>query len=198
MVGGLELESSNEETSCFIERRSQVLSEDNTAHTHNMFVGRGSYMLQSGMLGPYSIIGRYCSISKDVFLGNSNHPITSLSTGMIPRGDNPTPVENEGQYTVLGSDVWVGVNSIILQGLKIGHGAVIGAGSVVTKDVPPYAIVAGNPARVIRYRFDEEIVKGLLETKWWMLPEEVIEKLPQDDVEACIGTIRVLRERMSN
>ena len=68
------------------------------------------------------------------------------------------------------------MNSCILQGITIGNGAVIGAGSVVTKDVPPYAIVAGNPARIIKYRFDSEMIDKLLSLQWWDLPIEVIQK----------------------
>lgn len=69
--------------------------------------------------------------------------------------------------TIIGNDVVIGVNALVLSGVKIGDGAVVGAGSVVTKDVPPYAIVAGNPARIIRYRFSEEQIKALLRIRWW-------------------------------
>ena len=68
---------------------------------------------------------------------------------------------------IIGNDVWIAAKSIVFQGVKIGNGAVIGAGSVVTKDVPDYAIVAGNPARIIRYRFTPDIIAYLNETKWW-------------------------------
>ncbi len=75
---------------------------------------------------------------------------------------------------VIGNDVWIGANAIILPGVNIGDGAVIGAGTVVTKDVPPYAIVGGNPARVIKYRFDENTINTLLKIKWWDFPYQTI------------------------
>ena len=78
--------------------------------------------------------------------------------------------------TVIGNDVWIGKRAIIKAGVKIGDGAVVGAGAVVTKDVPPYAIVAGVPAKIIKYRFDEDTIAQLLKTKWWNLSDEELEK----------------------
>ena len=72
------------------------------------------------------------------------------------------------------NDVWIGIQSLILDGVTIGDGAVIGARTVVTKDVPPYAIVVGSPARIIKYRFNEEVIQRLLEIKWWNLSDEEI------------------------
>ncbi len=189
----LELNHFNSDTMFFLEEgaNSDILVK-NSAHIRDVFFGRNSYMLPNGMLGPHTIVGRYCSISKNVFLGNSNHPMTSLSTGNTPWLDRPSP--QEAGYTVIGNDVWIGANSIILQGRKIGHGAIIGAGAVVTKDIPPYAIVIGNPGVIKRYRFDPHIIEGLLETKWWTLPESAIERLPQDDIEACVSTLKLLRK----
>ena len=78
--------------------------------------------------------------------------------------------------TVIGADVWVGARATIVAGVNVGVGAVIGTGSVVTRDVPPYAIVAGVPAKVIKYRFPEDVIKKLLESRWWELPDEVIKE----------------------
>jgi carbonic anhydrase/acetyltransferase-like protein (isoleucine patch superfamily) len=77
---------------------------------------------------------------------------------------------------VVGNDVWVGTRAIILSGVTIGDGAIVAAGSVVTKDVPPYAIVAGNPARLIRYRFSDETIAAMCRIRWWDWPLEVIEQ----------------------
>lgn len=84
----------------------------------------------------------------------------------------------------IGNDVWIGAGSIIRKGITIGDGAVVGAGSVVSKDVPPYGIVAGNPARLIKYRFDEATIAEFLDLKWWDLPVEKIFSLPFDDVQS--------------
>ncbi|WP_442920484.1 CatB-related O-acetyltransferase [Methanobrevibacter sp.] len=78
---------------------------------------------------------------------------------------------------MVGNDVWIGSDAKILSGTKINDGSIIGANSIVTKDVPPYAIVAGNPAKIIRYRFNNEIIEKLLEIKWWNFKEEELIKV---------------------
>ena len=90
----------------------------------------------------------------------------------------------------IGHDVWIGYGAIIMDGVTVGTGAIVGAAAVVTKDVPPYAIVAGVPARIIRYRFDENTIKRLLESRWWDFPEDFIAtKLKFDDVEQCLDVL---------
>lgn len=90
----------------------------------------------------------------------------------------------------IGNDVWIGDNVIIKNGVKIGDGAVVGLGAVVTKDVPPYAVVAGVPAKVIKYRFSDEIISELLELEWWNLEEDVIRQIPYDNIEKAIEFIK--------
>lgn len=123
------------------------------------------------MLAPSVKIGSYSSFGKGVRVIPQNHPYKTLSThpylyerqfGFIAQ-DTLMP-----SCTEIGSDVWIGHSAIILAGCrKIGHGAIIGAGAIVTKDVPDYAIVAGNPARVIKYRFSEDTIARLLAEQWW-------------------------------
>lgn len=135
------------------------------------------------------VIGKFCSIAcgaKFLFT-SANHKMESLSTYPFPifagewalrREDVTNAWDNKGDI-VIGNDVWIGYEAVVLQGVTIGDGAIIGARALVTKDVPPYAIVGGVPARRIRMRFPPETVSALLELKWWDWPYETIrEKLP--------------------
>lgn len=151
-------------------------------------------------------IGAYCSIAENVqiFLGGNHRTdwVTSypfpaffpearhIKNHTISRGD-----------VVIGNDVWLCTNCIILSGITIGDGAVVASGAVVTRDVEPYAIVAGNPARVVRYRFDEATRKALLESAWWEWPEEelklVMDKLCSDRVEDFLDYARQRQSRES-
>lgn len=124
-------------------------------------------------------IGRYCSIANLCTIGAQQHPLDRLSTyPSRPRGDE--------RKTVIGHDVWIGCNSVIMSGVTIGIGAVIGAGSVVTKDISPYAIAYGSPARIKRYRFEPDEIAILLKSKWWELPIELAKQLPIKNPKAYI------------
>jgi acetyltransferase-like isoleucine patch superfamily enzyme len=126
-------------------------------------------------------IGKYCSISTHVviFLG-SEHRTDWISTYPFPMlWENAKTITGHPSTkgdVIIGNDVWIGYDVTIVSGVKIGDGAVIGTGSVVAKDVPPYAIAAGNPARVVRYRFNEEAVEKLLQIKWWNWPDEKVKE----------------------
>jgi virginiamycin A acetyltransferase len=127
-------------------------------------------------MGDKLIIGKFCAIAQDVkfIMNGANHKISGLSTypfsifgngweKVIPKpGDLPYKGD-----TVVGNDVWIGYDATIMPGIKIGDGTIIASKSVVVKNVPPYAIVGGNPSRIIRMRFDKTIVKKLLDIKWW-------------------------------
>lgn len=130
------------------------------------------------------IIGKFCSIACGArFLFNSaNHAMSSLSTYPFPlffeewdlkREDVASSWDNKGDITI-GSDVWIGYEAVILAGVAIGDGAIIGSRAVVTKDVPPYTIVGGIPAKSIRKRFDDKTITRLLQIKWWDWPKERI------------------------
>jgi len=116
-------------------------------------------------------IGRYCSIARTAYAINRNHPMEYKSThafffNPILKYSKKDTVEDIP--LVIGNDVWLGHNSIIMPHVRnIGDGAVVAAGAVVNKDIPPYAIVVGNPSRVVRYRFSKETIEKLLKEKWW-------------------------------
>lgn len=132
------------------------------------------------------IIGKYCSIAcgaKFIFT-SANHAMKSISTYPFPIffeewGLNVSNVtdawDNKGDI-IVGNDVWIGYEAVIMSGVKIGDGAIIGTRAVVTKDVPAYSIVGGVPARLIRKRFSDDVIEKLLKFRWWDKSEEVIAK----------------------
>ncbi|RQP14621.1 MAG: antibiotic acetyltransferase [Chryseobacterium sp.] len=114
-------------------------------------------------------------------IGGSMHPISWISTSPVfYSGRDSVKVKiatherESDKVTYIGADVWIGQRALVKQGVVVGHGAIIGMGSVVIHDVPPYAIVAGNPARLIRMRFDENVVAQLLASEWWLADEETL------------------------
>lgn len=116
-------------------------------------------------------IGRYCSFAKNVYIYTRNHPYMYKSTHPFFYNIHFKILEKDFipiSKVIIGNDVWIGMNVIILPSVStVGDGAVIGAGSIVTKDVPPYAIVAGNPAKIIKYRFEQDKIQQLIDSKWW-------------------------------
>lgn len=120
------------------------------------------------------IIGKFCSIATDVrfIMNGGNHPTTWLTTYPFPifgagwESATPASWPNKGD-TVVGHDVWLGYGALIMPGVKLGNGAIVASGSVVTRDVPSYAIVGGNPAQVIRMRFDDAVIARLEALQWW-------------------------------
>lgn len=135
--------------------------------------------------GDKLIIGKFCQIAAGVnfIMNGANHQMNAVSTfpfyifnGWQQEAPPMSEMPLKGD-TVVGNDVWIGQNATILPGVRIGDGAIIGANSTVGSDVEPYTIVAGNPARVIRKRFDDELIEVLEEVKWWDLPADEINEL---------------------
>ena len=145
-------------------------------------IGRHSYIGYNSEIHSCDI-GSFCSIANGLIVGGAKHPLDWVSTSPVfydvggGTGNHLGNQEIESlKRTSIGNDVWIGSRVIIMQGLKIGTGAVIGAGSVVTKDVPPYAIVAGCPAKIIKYRFDDDTIRLLLDSRWWELSDEEVKE----------------------
>jgi virginiamycin A acetyltransferase len=140
---------------------------------HGIEIGMYSYggCFEAAHIMAKTKIGRYCSFGGGVYRFNTNHSMEFMSTHPFFYSSNFEYVQKELVHRselVIGNDVWVGQNAILLPSVKrIGDGAVIGAGAVVTKDVPDFAIVVGNPARVIKYRFSKETQLKIKASKWW-------------------------------
>lgn len=179
-------------TSCFIK---------NIVKAPNVFIGDYTYyddpsgpldfekqniLFNWPQFGDKLIIGKFCQIASGVkfIMGSANHRINSISAypfnvfGGIWEENTPPHLSQlpfKGD-TVIGNDVWFGRESVIMPGVKIGDGAIIAAYSVVAKDVPPYTVAGGNPARIIKKRFDDELIRLLQEFKWWDFPPEQLAK----------------------
>ena len=134
-------------------------------------------------IGDKLIIGKFCSIARDVkfIMNGANHKLSGLSTypfQIFGNGwEKVMPQSSELPYkgdTVIGNDVWIGYDALIMPGVKIGNGAIVSSRSVVVKDVPPYTVVGGNPARPIKQRFSPEVIERLQEIAWWDWPVEKI------------------------
>lgn len=171
---------------------------------YNCHIGYGTYVIGENGYIHDCRIGRFCSIASNCHIGLGNHTLNMVSTSplfssahsMLP--DNflqesidvgERTVGDTGYKVIIGNDVWLGYNVCVKEGVAIGDGAVIGAKSLVTRDIPPYAVAVGIPAKVIRYRFTQEQIEKLLEIKWWDWDIALIKKSVHafNDVDAFIA-----------
>ncbi|WP_305777731.1 CatB-related O-acetyltransferase [Mucilaginibacter sp. L196] len=156
----------------FIDENTSV---GNDCFLHNVTIGSFSY-LSSNVSIMNTKIGSFCSIGPGVYICLGRHPSdTFVSTSPVffsPLKQCGTTFSNESYFkemgnTVIGNDVWIGANSVVMDDINIGDGAIVGAGSIVTRDVPPYSIVVGAPAKVIKYRFTQDEIDFLMNFRWW-------------------------------
>jgi len=155
-----------------------------------------------GFYGDKLVIGKFCAIAKGVefVMNGANHRMNAVTTypfSLFENGwEKSTPALSDLPFkgdTVIGNDVWIGQNATILPGVHVGDGAVIAANATVARDIPPYRIAGGNPAKVIRARFDDETVDFLLRLKWWDWPAEKIFKNLECLCSGDIGKIRDIK-----
>jgi virginiamycin A acetyltransferase len=202
-------------TSCFLK---------NVITAPNIFVGdytyyddpvdptafeRNNVLFNWPEFGDSLYIGKFCSIANGVqfIMGSANHRISSISTYPFnvfggAWAENTPPHLSQLPFkgnTVIGNDVWIGRDSVIMPGVKIGDGAIIAAYSVVVKDIEPYTVAGGNPAKPIKRRFDDELIELLLKLQWWDFePEKLFDFMPvlcDDDLEMVRQKLRQTLER---
>lgn len=155
-------------------------------------IGAHTYIRSGANLGFVSHIGRFCSIGPNCIIGQEkyNHPTDWVSSHPFQYEDGGTldytPSE---QLAWIGHDVWMGEGAMVLAGVSVGTGAIIATRALVTRDVPPYAIVGGNPAKVLKYRHTEQTIARLLASEWWALDVDVLRGLPLDDPETCLRAL---------
>ncbi|AFZ53705.1 CatB-related O-acetyltransferase [Cyanobacterium aponinum AL20118] len=149
-------------------------------------------------IGDKLIIGKFCAIASNVkfIMNGANHPLNNFTTypfAIFGNGwEDKMSVEATSKGdTIIGNDVWLGYNTTIMPGVKIGDGVIVATNSMVTKDIPAYHIVGGNPAQIIRKRFDDEIINFLLELKWW---DWTLEKITKYIPVLCSNNIQELKK----
>ena len=170
-------------------------------------VGRWTYINVGTMVYRNVEIGRFCSIARDCEIGVGSKETGALTThdfiyhdGLFPRHEEYSAFpkikreEKKHEDINIGNDVWIGAKTIVMGGVKIGNGCVIGAGSIVTKDIPAYSIAVGVPAKVIKKRFSDEQIEKLEELKWWELDLEELKKVDFRNVDSAINILKEIRQ----
>jgi len=161
---------------------NEYVKVDRNNLIYHSFIGGYTYTGQRTTI-MRARIGKFCSISWNVTIGPGEHDYNMISSHDFLYNNfyDIKPREEIGynrfkKNITIGNDVWIGANVVVLRGVVIGDGAVIGANTIVTKDVPPYAIITGNPGRILKYRFEKDIIEKLLLLKWWDLPRDKLKK----------------------
>ena len=185
-----------DERSCF--ERGVVIG--GSADIVDSSFGRNTYV--AGAKVAHANVGAFCSIGPEALIGAGTHPTNFVSTSplfystrtLFGRSFAVQDLVDDTARVFIGSDVWIGAKATIFNGTRIGHGAIIGAAALVNKDVPPYAIVGGVPAKVLRMRFPDEVVDALLRWRWWDLPDDILVKLADQFCPQTLPDSRLIKE----
>lgn len=205
----------NEQNASFIATNSKIKKSSEVNHPihlgnfseihDNVLVDKYTFINSHTIIYANTSIGKFCSIGRNCEINLAKHPIDFLSTHLF---QTKFDIFKEAEYfdtinkkdfifhdcVTIGNDVWIGAKVCINTGIKIGDGSIIGAGSVVTKDVEPYSIVVGVPAKPIKKRFSDDIIQELLTLKWWELNFNDIASLPFDNINECIKKLKIIRD----
>lgn len=160
-------------------------------------IGAHSYIRSGCEIHGDCHIGRFCSIANNVVIGLSSkkHPIKWLSTSLFNQSlSDKYAALSQSKTTYIGHDCWIGRDAIIMAGVTVGDGAVIGARALVTRDVPSYAIVAGIPAKIIKYRFSQHLIQKLSDSKWWIYQAEKIACIDVENPQLALEQIQNFNE----
>lgn len=177
---------------CKIDRTSKIGSGSNCIQ---MEMGKYSYMGEKNSVFNTKI-GSFCSIASYCSIGGGTHPFNLISTSPVFYGGRNIFRKNfskdnsiDHKKVIIGNDVWIGESVFIKEGIIIGDGAIIGAHSVVTHNVPPYSIMAGVPARIIRKRFEKKVCEVMLNSEWWNWSDEELSKIKSYEISSFIDEL---------
>lgn len=184
-----------------LSRRTELSLESDVALGHvdigspQLSIGAHTYIRSRSHLSLVSSIGRFCSVGSGVVIGQEKHthPTNWLSSHPFQYTDAPLKYHAKTEMAVIGHDVWIGSEAMILEGVTVGTGAVIATRALVTEDVPPYAIVVGVPARIVRFRHEPALVERLLASRWWDIEISELKRLPLDEPAKCLDQLEHMR-----
>lgn len=188
-------------------KNGDALFERFSQHNPGRFMPLGSYSYTHSFFPHVARIGRYCSLGAGIEVMGAHHPIDWISASPVfyshkcakrwKSGRSSFPAfQDMGPPVEIENDVWIGNGVLLAHGVKLGTGSIIAARSIVTRDVPPYAIVGGAAARFIRWRFDEKIIEKLVESQWWQWPVSAWDETDPRDISAFIDRATEVRETL--
>ncbi|WP_260962210.1 CatB-related O-acetyltransferase [Pseudomonas citri] len=184
-----------------LSKRTELILEEGVALGHvdidspHLMIGAHTYIRSESHLSLVSSIGRFCSMGTGVVIGQEKHthPTTWLSSHPFQYTASALTYHARTDMATIGHDVWIGSNAMILEGVTVGTGAVIATRAVVVEDVPPYAIVAGVPAKVVRFRHPPEMIERLLASRWWEMDVNHLKTLALNDPAVCMTQLELKR-----
>ena len=189
-IGG-GIESLGSKTELVLEEHVSIGKVD--IESAKLLIGAHTYIRSGGKLSFVASIGRFCSIGPDALIGRSRntHPTNWVSSHPFQYTGSQLRYVSEVSSSIIGHDVWIGQGAMVFEGVSVGTGAIIAARAVVTKNVPPYAIVAGVPAMVIGFRHPPELIEQLLASRWWEMDVSELKQLPLNEPDPFLRCLQM-------